>query len=99
VRVREYTNDVPATLGAQTNQTITSGDGHGIECIGTTIGVYFNNNAAGWTQLQTQSDSSITTSGRIGHQQNATQNVTDDFFGGTVVGGAAPTEFFPRRRL
>jgi len=98
VRIREYVDSVPATLGSQTNQTITSGDGLGIDAIGSTMGAYFNNNAGGWTQLQTQSDGSVTAAGNIALQLNRSGgNVGDDFGGGDVSAPAA-ADFFPRRR-
>jgi hypothetical protein len=99
LRIREYVNDTPATLGSQTNQTLDSGDSCGIDSVGTTHGAYFNNDGAGWSQLQTQSDATVNAAGNIGIIMNSNSNTGDDLVGGTVISSGAPVGYFRRRQL
>lgn len=71
------------TLGATFTQALSSGDGIGIEIIGSTIAALHRGGS--WTQLTTRSDSTYSGAGSLGMGLTGATNVFDDFGGGTVT--------------
>ena len=88
IRLQRLDNDVPTQIAA-VNQTITGGDGAGIECVGSNIAGYFNDNGAGWAAVTSVADATYGAAGYLGLQQNNTMNVGDDFGGGILAAAAA----------
>ena len=70
-------------------QTTDNDDGVGIEVIGTSIDTYFNNDGAGWSLLNEETDSTHTGSGYLAVGSGTVAFAIDDFGGGTI--GAAPS--------
>lgn len=80
-------------------QTLADGDSVGMSVVGTTISVYHKPSAGSWTLITTQTDSSVSSAGKIGVYVTAVTTPTntisiDDFGGGTVGGGGAPVANF-----
>jgi hypothetical protein len=69
-----------------------AGDKLGLECIGSTISAYVFQSGA-WSLLGSRTDSTYTAAGKIGVKisDTSTNARVDDFGGGTVVGGTAPS--------
>lgn len=82
--IRKRVSGVDTIINAGASTTLVSGDGVGLECIGTTIAAY-KRSAGTWSQLGTATDSAITALGFIGvHSDDGGCNA-DDFGGGAVV--------------
>jgi hypothetical protein len=83
-------------LGSTVNQTISNGDGLGVEMIGSTIKSYYKASGGSWVAKDTQSDSTYSNAGEMLIKTYTDATATfrlDDFGGGTVVsGGAAPRQ-------
>lgn len=88
VRIQRVDNDTPTNI-ATVNQTIDGGDSVGLECIGSTIAAYFNDDGAGWASVTSVADATYSAAGYIGLHDNNQFNVADDFGGGVIAAAAA----------
>jgi hypothetical protein len=88
VRISRLDNGVETLLGSSIVQAGDPDDAIGATAVGDQICAYFNNDAAGWTQVGCRTDSTYSAGGYIGLQLNHTSNtvaVIDNFGGGNVA--------------
>jgi hypothetical protein len=81
-----YDSGVTTQIGTGGTTELTNGDSMGLEVIGNSIKLYHKPAAGAWTVRASATDSTYTSSGRIGVRMDHIGIVADDFGGGTMNG-------------
>lgn len=88
-RIFRIDNNVLTSLNTFSSTTLASGDGIGLEAIGTTITIY-KRIAGVWSSVGAVTDATYAAGGAIGLAINDTTGAVVNFGGGTVVTAGAP---------
>ena len=93
VQIQRIDDTATTTLGATITQGFINGDAIGVEIIGSTLRAYRKPSGGSWAQIGTdRTDATYSAAGNIalGIGDNISGKA-DDFGGGTVIAGGAPT--------
>lgn len=83
--IQRIDNGGQTSISSAFSQEVSNGDSIGLEIVGSTLTAYYKPSGGNWTALGTATDSTYTTSGKIGLFTTSTTIRMDNFGGGTHI--------------